>query len=670
MSNFQKILDSFSLKDTLNQKIWENPEDPKKSKMVPKVRKALMKIANEFIDYLGDDAFVEDIVLTGSLANFNWSEFSDFDLHIIVDVDKFGKQKDTYKELFNLKKQVFNDKHDIKIFGYDVELYAQDQTESHKSSGVYSLMENKWIHQPKKDKVEIDKDVIESKVKNWHEKIDNAIEELNGESLESGKKKIESLKDKLKEYRKSGLEDKGELAYENLVFKFLRRDGTIEKLFNAANKFTDQELSIEQQLTESIKKYLSEAPKSGTLFGGSTVKIPRDGAHAGQSGWPSGNAWDIKAPVGSPVFAIGPGVVEKYADYGTSVIKKGGKKLYGQGLLVKSEGGLPGVYYAHLQNATKRKGDKIECGELLGYVMDFPGSSYDHVHIGLEWGHNIREFLNDDGTLKCAKGIKLDRYGKSLGDQESNPVFQRLGKSEFLQKIYDIAKSGKSFEYFPGKIKHDSDVEVIQTALQFLGFSLPKWGVDGKFGPETSQAVKSFQDKYDLTNDGKLENNDLRYLVAALMIGNFKDEDLSNIQKEKEINLQGLTDKNFYETLLRQLGAPISDENLKFLYAWRQAEGKGGKNNPFNTTWKLPGSTNMNKVGVKHYLTKEDGMLATLKTLRNGRYSCIVNGLKNDIGAAQIAKCPSLETWGTGDLVAKVVKSYESGASPKIKDLS
>ena len=120
MSNFQKILDSFSLKESLNPKIWENPEDPKKSKMISKVRKGLMKIANEFIDYLGEDAFVEDIVLTGSLANFNWSEFSDFDLHVIVDVDKFGKQKDTFKELFNLKKQVFNDKHDIKIFGYDV----------------------------------------------------------------------------------------------------------------------------------------------------------------------------------------------------------------------------------------------------------------------------------------------------------------------------------------------------------------------------------------------------------------------------------------------------------------------------------------------------------------------------------------------------------------------
>lgn len=125
MSSFQKILDSFNLRDSLNPKIWDNPEDPKKAKMKPKVKNILMKIPNEFIDYLGDDAFVEDITLTGSLSNFNWSEFSDFDLHIIVDLERFGKEEETHKELFNLKKQVFNDKHDIKIFGYDVELYAQ-----------------------------------------------------------------------------------------------------------------------------------------------------------------------------------------------------------------------------------------------------------------------------------------------------------------------------------------------------------------------------------------------------------------------------------------------------------------------------------------------------------------------------------------------------------------
>lgn len=668
MSNFQKILDSFSLKDSLNPKIWENPEDPKKSKMIPKIRKALMKIANEFIDYLGEDAFVEDIVLTGSLANFNWSEFSDFDLHVIVDVDRFGKQKDIFKELFNLKKQVFNDKHDIKIFGYDVELYAQDETETHKSSGVYSLMEDKWVHQPSKDKVQIDKDVISSKVKNWHEKIDNAIDELKGDSLEQGKKKIEDLKEKLKDYRKSGLEEKGELAYENLVFKFLRRDGTIEKLFNAANKFTDKELSIEQSLTEAILNYLKEAPTSSHVLGGGSINIPRDGAHAGQSGWQSSNAWDIKASVGDPVFALAGGTLISFSDYGSDVIKKGGKKLYGQSFTVDSENGLPDIYYTHLSGVTVRKGQKIECGQLLGYVMDFPGSSYDHVHIGVESGYNIREFLNDDGSLKCAKGQKLGKFGKKFSEDEE--ITDIMSSSDFLQKLKDIAEQNKTFKYVKGQIQYQKEVELIQTALQFLGFSLPKWGVDGKYGPETKNAAMNFQKSVGVNEDGVLDGFDLRYLVAMLVMKKFTDSDLGSISTKKEIDTTNITDKNFYEKLLKELGAPITTENLKFLYAWRQAEGKGGKYNPFNTTWKLPGSSKMNSHGVQSYQSLEDGLIATIKTLKNGRYNCIVDGLRNDIGAAEISKCASLETWGTGDLVAKVVNSYERGASPKVKDLA
>jgi hypothetical protein len=241
MSNFKKILDSFSLKETLNPKIWENPDNASKSVMKPKVRKALMRIAEKFTEFLGEDIFVDDVHLTGSLANYNWSEFSDFDLHLIVDFKQFEEQSELYKELFNLKKQVFNDKHNIKIFGYDVELYAQDAGEPHFSSGVYSIMNNEWITNPKKFKGNIDKSVLENKIKSWVEKIDTAIEE---------EKDLESLRSKLKDYRKSGLEKDGELSYENLVFKFLRRSGHIEKLFDVINKQTDKELSIERTIQE------------------------------------------------------------------------------------------------------------------------------------------------------------------------------------------------------------------------------------------------------------------------------------------------------------------------------------------------------------------------------------------------------------------------------------
>jgi predicted nucleotidyltransferase len=250
MSKFEKILHSFSIKETLNPKVWENPEDPKKATMIPKVRKALERIAVEFVDDLGEDVFVEDVYLMGSLANFNWSEYSDFDLHVIVDFEKYENQEDLYKELFDLKKKLFNDKHNIKIFGYDVEVYAQGISDESHSDGVYSVMNNEWIHKPKRTSKDLDMSVLKTKIKSWTDKIDDAIEDAKSEgNVETLKK----LKDKLKDYRQSGLDKDGEFSYENLVFKYLRRSGHIGKLFDEKTKIKDKELSIETQIQETLK---------------------------------------------------------------------------------------------------------------------------------------------------------------------------------------------------------------------------------------------------------------------------------------------------------------------------------------------------------------------------------------------------------------------------------
>ena len=161
----------------------------------------------------------------------------------------------------------------------------------------------------------------------------------------------------------------------------------------------------------------------------------------------------------------------------------------------------------------------------------------------------------------------------------------------------------------------------------------------------------------------------LEKLVSLLQS---KDLESSDIKKYTNlgINTEGLVDQNFYEKLLENLDAPVSNENLKFLYAWRQAEGKAGRFNPFNTTQGMPGATNFNDVGVKNYRSMEDGLVATIKTLKNGRYECILRGLRKDMGASEIARCRSLETWGTGTLVYRVIQGYEGGASPKVARLA
>lgn len=247
MGNYKKILSSFKLQENLNPKIWYTPKDENSiERMIPKVRNKLLEIANEFANYLHEDLIVSDVVMTGSLANYNWSEFSDVDLHLLIDFEQFNEdQTDIFKEMFKLKKTLFNSRHNIKIYNFEVELYAQDEKEVHYSTGMYSVLFNEWIFYPKKDKVEIDKDTLLHKVNSWTDSIDSTIESAeNKKDLEDSMKLIQKLKEKLKTYRAIGLEKKGEFSYENLVFKFLRRNGYIQKLFDFEDEVIDKSLSL------------------------------------------------------------------------------------------------------------------------------------------------------------------------------------------------------------------------------------------------------------------------------------------------------------------------------------------------------------------------------------------------------------------------------------------
>jgi len=248
MEKFTKILSSFHIKDELNPEIWTNPDSPSDTKMKEEIRLQLIEIADKFIEFLGYDIFVQDITMTGSLANYNWSEYSDIDLHIMYDYKESGPEEELFKDLFKLKKTLFNSTHDITVKGYEVELYVQDTNEPHYSTGVYSVLYDEWIEEPEQENVSIDTDVIKGKVEQWQDMIDTVIEDVEGgdEDLETSIEKIDKLKDKIKKYRQCGLEDEGEYSYENLVFKFLRRNGYIQKLFDFQNDLLDKSLSLSE----------------------------------------------------------------------------------------------------------------------------------------------------------------------------------------------------------------------------------------------------------------------------------------------------------------------------------------------------------------------------------------------------------------------------------------
>jgi len=246
--NDENIVKSFQTKDSLSKDIFIEKEG--EYKMIDDVRKKLLDVVDNFVESLGVEFFIHDITLTGSLSNYNWSEYSDVDLHILVDMEEIGgKDKKTetiqtiIKQFFDSKKNIWNEKHSIKIKNYDVEVYIQDVNEAHLSSGVYSVLNNKWIIEPIKENPKIDDKKILEKGDEFMDKVDNLYKLENKDEVII---KIDNLRKKLKNFRQSGLEDGGEYSYENLTFKLLRRNGYINKLIELKNKVIGNKLSITQ----------------------------------------------------------------------------------------------------------------------------------------------------------------------------------------------------------------------------------------------------------------------------------------------------------------------------------------------------------------------------------------------------------------------------------------
>lgn len=253
MASTDKIINSFYLQDELNPDVWELPNEKymgdieaQNYKLKPEIRERLLKVANLFIDYLDTDLFIQDVIFVGSLVGYNWSEFSDFDIHILIDMDE-SENREMTEELFRLKKTVFNAAHDITIKGFETELYVQDANEKNESQGVYSLLNNEWLKTAEKDNFKVDKKKLMTKVNQWMDIIDGVLENAEDEDIEDAVKLVKKYREKLRKYRTCGLKKEGEYSYENLVFKFLRRNGYIGKLENFKNEFVDKKLSLEQE---------------------------------------------------------------------------------------------------------------------------------------------------------------------------------------------------------------------------------------------------------------------------------------------------------------------------------------------------------------------------------------------------------------------------------------
>jgi len=235
-------LSSFQVRSQLNPKIFDDTQHIHED-----VRRRLLMIADDFFETLNVGwVDIDDIILTGSLSNYNWSKFSDVDLHILVDFESVDENVDLVKEYFNSKKNLWNEKHNITIKGYEVEVYMQDTKEDHVSSGVYSILWGGWVIKPDYTKKEIDSKKVEQKVNNVIDGIEEIYFMYKSGDYDKTIRKIQNMKDKIKKMRQSGLDREGEYSFENIAFKVLRRTMYLDKLSEIETKAYDKSLTLDE----------------------------------------------------------------------------------------------------------------------------------------------------------------------------------------------------------------------------------------------------------------------------------------------------------------------------------------------------------------------------------------------------------------------------------------
>ena len=236
-------LSSFILHDELNKDVWNQPDD----NLDPEIREKLLIIANDFYDSLevGNVGY-DDVTFTGSLAAFNYSRFSDVDLHILLDFANIDEKVDLVREYFNAMKSIWNRLHDITIKGYEVEIYLQDINDPHEAQGLYSVLNGEWIKKPTLDKKDFDKDNIKKKAASLMDQIDRIERLIDDGKYQEAQQYSDKLKAKIRKMRKTGLETVGAYSVENLAFKVLRRNEYLGKLSDAGRKAYDSMHSLKQ----------------------------------------------------------------------------------------------------------------------------------------------------------------------------------------------------------------------------------------------------------------------------------------------------------------------------------------------------------------------------------------------------------------------------------------
>ena len=411
---------AFTVNDTLNPILWDNDE------LRLDIRYKLLSIAKHFADTLKvKNLNLTDVTISGSNASFGYSEYSDIDLHLVVDMP----DDDELADYYNAKKNEFNNKYDVKLKSIPVEVYVQSSSQTHHSAGIFSVLDNKWLHKPSKKIPKATPQEIKSKARNYSSKINQA---LTSKELSVA---TETMAD-IRRLRQAGLEMGCEESVENLAFKLLRSRGKIDKLRNHIDKLQSAELSLGEQMKindivkenvgQSVQVKSYEPGKSLTYTQGndqsgvetqSTIDLAK---HPGLIGMGADGKPVLQDPskLTNPANPTAPAQTEPKIMPGSQItINTDGQNASGE-MMGENP---PGI------TAFETSEEKLEDEDLMGSGVDHLKNPHDRT----------ADFINDIVDKRFERGARGSMSSKTSGS--FGPVSGKLQESDELYKWLTIA---------------------------------------------------------------------------------------------------------------------------------------------------------------------------------------------------------------------------------------
>lgn len=225
---------NLTAQNKLNPVLWH------KGKLLPEIKPQLLKVADDFKRFVEVPFTVYDIQITGSQVSYWYTQWSDLDLHLIVDYRDTDCDREA-EELFDTKRHLYKQRFDIEIYGIPVELYVEDINEPSKGA-AYSLVQDRWLREPVEPSGKIDLDAIKDSTRYWSKIIKQILAKKRPDQAE----KIQKM---MRIYRKRGLNRHGELGVENLTYKALRNQGLLRDLADLIDQAHSRQLSLKNSMS-------------------------------------------------------------------------------------------------------------------------------------------------------------------------------------------------------------------------------------------------------------------------------------------------------------------------------------------------------------------------------------------------------------------------------------